>query len=101
MATVLSFVFLVILTLIVSAWAHLAQDHRILRIALVILTATISSVVLLVGVVSAVADLRGASGSISLSTALLIGVALAIGLPLIRPIRLALAKVMPFDPDSP
>lgn len=72
-----------------------------MRISLVVLIATISSVTLLIGVVSAVSELRGANGSISLNTALLIGVAIAVGVPLIRVVRLALAKVMPFDPGSP
>jgi uncharacterized protein len=101
LATVLTFVFLVILTVAISAWAHRAGEHPPLRIALYIVTATLSAVTLLIGVTSAVVSLTGSRGAISLTSALLIGVSAAIGLPLLRPVRLALVKVMPFDPNSP
>ena len=101
MSTVIAFVFLVILTVAISTWAHRAQDHPPLRLALYIVTATIGAVTLLIGVTSAVVSFTGSRGEISLTSALLVGVAAAIGLPLLRPVRLVLARVMPFDPNSP
>ena len=86
--------------MLVSAWAHGAQNHRPLRIALYIFTASLSVVILLIGVTSAVVNLTGSRGSISLTSILIVGAAAAIGLPLLRPVRLVLARAMPFDPNS-
>jgi membrane protease YdiL (CAAX protease family) len=101
LATILSFGVLVLLTIFISLWAHKAEKNQPLRTALYVVTAAISVVTLIVGITSAVINLTGSRGSISLTSGLIIAVAAAIGLPLIGPLRRLLARVMPFDPNSP
>lgn len=100
MATILSFVVLVVLTVFISWWAHKAEKNQALRTILYVLTAAISVILLLVGITSTIINLTGSRGSISLTSGLLIALSAAIGLPLISPVRLLLARVMPFDPRS-
>jgi membrane protease YdiL (CAAX protease family) len=63
-------------------------------------TAAISVVVLLIGITSAIINLTGSRGSISVTSGILVALAAAIGLPLLSPVRQVLARVMPFDPRS-
>lgn len=101
MAIVIEFGILVVLVAVVSAWAHRAQCNRPLRIALYVVTAAISVVVLLVGLTSSLVNLSGTSGHVSFNSMLEIAAGAAIGLPLLRPVRVLLSRAMPFDPDSP
>ncbi len=100
LATILSFVVLVVLTVFISWWAHKAEKNQALRTILFVLTVAISVILLLIGITSTVINLTGSRGSISLTSGLLIALSAAIGLPLISPVRLLLARVMPFDPHS-
>jgi membrane protease YdiL (CAAX protease family) len=100
LATILSFVVLVVLTVFISWWAHKAEKNQALRTILFVLTVAISVLLLLIGITSTVINLTGSRGSISLTSGLLIALSAAIGLPLISPVRLLLARVMPFDPHS-
>ena len=100
MATILSFAVLVLLTIFISLWAHKAEKNQPLRTALFAVTAAISVVTLLVGITSAVINITGSRGSISVTSGLIIAVAIAIGLPLLTQVRQLLARVMPFDPRS-
>ena len=101
LATILSFAILVVLTIFISLWAHKAEKSQTLRTALYVVTAAVSVVTLLIGITSAVINLTGSRGSISVTSGLIIAVAIAIGLPLLAPFRQLLARVMPFDPRSP
>ncbi len=100
MAVVLVFVVLAVLALLISAWSHRAQTNRPLRIALYIFLFTISGVMLLIGIVSSSVNVTGSTGAISYTSVLVLLTGIGIGLPLIRPFRAMLARVMPFDPDS-
>jgi membrane protease YdiL (CAAX protease family) len=100
LSIVLVFGILVVLAAVISVWAHRAQNNRFLRIALYLVTFAISGIFLLIGVTSSAENLHRTTGSVSYQSWLLIAVGLAIGLPLLRPVRLALAHVMPFDPNS-
>lgn len=100
MATILSFAVLVLLTIFISLWAHKAEKNQPLRTALFAVTAAISVVTLLIGITSAVINITGSRGSISVTSGLIIAVAIAIGLPLLTQVRQLLARVMPFDPQS-
>ncbi len=100
LSVVLSFGFIVILVAVVSAWAHRAQNNRTLRIALYAVTGTLSIVMLLVGVTSMVVNINGSRGTVTANSILIVATAAAIGLPLLRPLRVALSTLMPFDPGS-
>lgn len=93
--------FIVILVAVMSAWAHRAQSNRTLLVALYVVTATLSAVLFLIGVISIFVNVNGKRGEVSATSIIIVGVAAGIGLPLIRPFRAVLASVMPFDTDSP
>ena len=100
MAVVLVFVVLAILALLISAWSHLAQTNRPLRIALYLVILAISGIMMLIGIVSSSVNISGTTGNVSYTSLLVLVTGIAVGLPLFRPFRLALSRVMPFDPDS-
>ncbi len=100
MATVSLFAFIVVLVAVISAWSHRAQNNRTLLIALYVVTAAISGVTLMVAISSMIVNVNGSRGSVTFNSVLIAVVALGIGLPLIRPFRVLLSSVMPFDPNS-
>jgi uncharacterized protein len=84
---------LLLLGLGLSYWAERARTDRSANVGLYLLFGIPGSLLIIWGVASLVFGVR--DGQFYLS------VGLALSLPLVRPIRRALARVMPFDPDSP
>lgn len=99
LAFVFEFAAIVLIAAFISAWAHLAADNQSLRFALYAVVATIGIVLAVIGAVSILVNVQGHLG-ITLTSVLLVAIGAGIDLPLIRPVRAALATVMPFDADS-
>ena len=93
--TIIEFALLVGLTAAISTWAHAAQQRQRLRLALLILLGVIAVPLLIGGVIALLAlGLRNAGAWLALA------LGLALGLPLLRPVRVALAWVTPMSADS-
>ncbi len=101
MAVVLEFAFLVAIVAGVSAWAHAAERIKELRVALLIVAGLVSGITILVAVTSMVVNLNGDRGSIASNNVIGAATGMAIGIPLIPPVRRFLSRFMPFDPASP
>lgn len=90
--TIVLFVALVAATAFLSAWAHTAQRRRGLAIALYVVFAAVSLVLIALGLwIVFSGTLRGY---------LYFALGAGIGLPLLGPLRRLLSKIMPFDPCS-
>jgi membrane protease YdiL (CAAX protease family) len=100
LSVVIGFAILVVLVAAISLWAHRAEANKSLRSALFVLTGAISIVILLVAVITMIVNINGDRGSVSANSILIVATGFAIGLPLLRPIRVVVSRVMPLDPDS-
>ncbi len=101
MGVVFGFILLVAIVAGISAWAHAAQRHRPLYIALYIIAVLVSGITILVGATSMVVNVTGDRGTVSSGSIIIVATGLAIGIPFIPQVRQVLSRVMPFDPSSP
>ncbi|HET9014494.1 MAG TPA: CPBP family intramembrane glutamic endopeptidase [Thermomicrobiaceae bacterium] len=98
-ADIATFVLLMALGAVLSAWAHAAESRRGLSIALYVAFGGAAVLIALAGV----AIMGSPRGALGVSTAVgwvLVASALGIALPLLPPVRKLLSLVTPLDPHS-
>lgn len=93
-AVVVSSAFTVLGAFGLAYWAFRAQDDRSARVGLYLLFGIPAGLLVVAGVATLV-------GGDALLAALLLGIGLGLGLPLLGPVRTALARVLPMAAESP
>lgn len=83
-----------------SAWAHYAEQSRVLKYALYVVYGGFAILLILLGAAVVAAPAVGADQDQSRIGYLLVSLGVAVGLPLVPWVRRALATVMPLDPKS-